>query len=96
MRFENLVFKKTTMPNGIQSVVQFGDYELSVVKNDMSYGNEQGKYEIAVFNDVNQVELPGITDEGNTVKGWLTEQEVSAIMTKMFTITGRVPVQKQG
>ena len=33
-------------------------------------------------------ELPGITSSGDSVKGYLTEDEVNAIMTKMMTITG--------
>ena len=93
MKFADLKFKNTTMPDGIQSIVHYGDYELSIVKNEMSYGNAQGKYEIAVFNDVDQVELPGITEEGDTVKGWLTEEDVSGIMIKMHSFTGKEPVQ---
>ena len=94
MKFADLTFTETVSPKGIQSVVQYGDYELSVVKNEMSYGNAQGYYEIGVFNDVDTVALPGITNPGDNVKGWLTENEISGIMTKMFTITGCQPVQK--
>ena len=35
-----------------------------------------------------QIELPGITDPGDTVKGWLTEDDVNSIIIKMITITG--------
>jgi hypothetical protein len=93
MRFADLTFKETEMPKGIQSVVKYGDYELSIVKNEVSYGNAQGYYEIAVFKDVDQVELPGITSDGDTVKGWLSEHEVSGIMVKMHTLTKEQPVQ---
>ena len=93
MRFKDLKFTATNMPKGVQSVLHFGDYELSIVKNEMSYGNKQGKYEIAVFNDVDQVELPGITEEGDTVKGYLTEEDVSGIILKMHSFTGKEPVQ---
>jgi hypothetical protein len=34
------------------------------------------------------VELPGITNDGDTVKGYLTIDAVDAIINKMFTITG--------
>lgn len=88
MQFTDLDFRETSKPDGIQARVYFGDYELSIIKNEMSYGNQQGKYEIGVFNDVDAVELPGITEEGDTVKGWLTEDDVSGIMMKMKTITG--------
>lgn len=93
MKFNDLVFTETTSPNGIQSIVKYGDYELSIVKNEISYGNKQGKYEIAVFNDVDQVELPGITEEGDTVKGYLTEEGVTGIMLKMHAVTMKDPVQ---
>ena len=33
------------------------------------------------------VELPGITEEGDTVKGFLTEENVTGIMKKMISIT---------
>jgi len=46
-----------------------------------------------VFEDVDQVELPGITEDGDTVKGWLTESDVDAIITKLFYATGNQPQQ---
>ena len=39
------------------------------------------------------VELPGIT-EGDTVKGWLSEDDVTGILLKMVTISG-IDVPKQ-
>jgi len=88
MRFEDVVMDYDDTLNGVQGVVEYGDYELSIIKHGLSYGGRQGLYEIGVWKGDNQVELPGITSEGDTVKGYLTEPEVSAIMTKMFTITG--------
>ena len=87
MRFANLKFINTTVPKGVQARVDFGKYELSIVKNDASYGNKQGKYEIAVFEGDDQVELPGITEPGDTVKGYLTEKQVDGIMLKMVFVT---------
>jgi hypothetical protein len=87
MRFEDVVMDYDDTLNGVQGVVEYGDYELSIIKHSLSYGGRQGLYEIGVWKGDNQVELPGITSEGDTVKGYLTEAEVSAIMTKMFTIT---------
>ena len=55
---------------------------------ELSYGGTKGLYEIAVFSEGNQVELPGITSPGDSVKGFLTESDVDAILTKMHTITG--------
>lgn len=79
---------ETEMPKGVQAILEFGNYELSVVKNEASYGNKQGLFEIAVFKDGEQHEMPGITNEGDTVKGRLTESEVDAIIKKMYLITG--------
>ena len=87
MRFNKLKFQNTTVPKGVQARVDFGKYELSIVKNEISYGNRQGKYEIAVFEGNDQVELPGITEPGDTVKGFLTEKDVDGIMLKMVFVT---------
>ena len=89
MRFNKLKFQNTTVPKGVQARVDFGKYELSIVKNEVSYGNKQGKYEIAVFKGNNQVELPGITEQGDTVKGYLNETDVNAILMKLFAVTGK-------
>ena len=93
MKFEDLKMLETDMPNGVQAILDFGDYELSIVKNDVSYGGKQGLYEIAVFKNAGMVELPGITQEGDSVKGFLSPEEVNGIITKMKTITGVEPVQ---
>lgn len=88
MKFEDIKFNDTKMPKGIQSIIDFGKYNLSIVKSDFSYGGKQGLYEIAVFDGKEQVELPGITEEGDTVKGFLTEDNVMGIIVKMQSITG--------
>jgi hypothetical protein len=83
----------TEMPKGIQAILNFGKYELSIIQNESSYGNKQGLYEIAVFKDGDQHELPGITEEGDTVKGFLTEDDVDCIIKKLYSITGVEPKQ---
>ena len=88
MKFEDLKFTETKMPKGIQSLISYGDYELSIIKSDFSYGGKSGLYEIAVFKGDGQVEMPGITEEGDTVKGFLNEQEVTGIMKKMVAVGG--------
>ena len=90
MKFEDITFYDTVTPTGIQGMKHFGDYQLSIVKSDFSYGGKQGLYEIAVFKDHNQVELPGITEPGDTVKGFLNESEVEVIMKKMQAISGQI------
>ena len=88
MKLKDFQLLETDVPKGVQAVLDFDNYELSIVKNEASYGNKQGLYEIAVFKDGEQCELPGITQKGDTVKGWLTSNDVDAILTKMYTITG--------
>ena len=95
MQLSNFKFMNTEVPVGIQMLLDFGEYELSVVKNEVSYGNKQGLYEIAVFKGDGQVELPGVTEEGDTVKGFLSEQDVDVIIKKMHLLTGASPKQKE-
>ena len=91
MKFADIKFNKTEMPNGVQSMLKFGDYDLSIVKSDFSYGGKSGLYEIAVFKGDGQVELPGITEQGDTVKGFLSESEVEGIIKKMHLASGAAP-----
>lgn len=91
MKFEEIKFESTDVPNGVQALMQFGDYELSIVKSDFSYGGKQGLYEIGVFKGGEMVSLPGITEEHDTVKGFLSEDNVVGIITKMSTISGVFP-----
>jgi hypothetical protein len=98
MKLSNFKMMPTQSPNGVQVVLDFGKYHLSIVQNELSYGSAQGKYEVGVFdasdgvaNDM--VELPGITDEDESIKGWLTEVDVDNIIKKLYTITAKEPVQ---
>ena len=88
MKLANLTMMETEIPKGVQAIIDFGLYELSIIQNEASYGNKQGLFEIAVFKDNEQTELPGITQPGDTVKGFLTEADIDAILIKMYTITG--------
>lgn len=83
LRLDNYTFNKN------QIVLKFGDYDLSII-ND-GYGGNRGMYEIGVFKDDDMVELPGVTAEGDTVKGFLTESEVDEILLKMYSITKADP-----
>ena len=89
MKFKDLKFVDTKFPKGKQALVQFGEYELSIICNENSYGGKNGGtlYEIGVFKGNAMVELPGITEEGDTVKGWLNETNVELIMKKMYALT---------
>jgi len=91
MQFEDIKFTDQFIPKGKTALLNFGKYQLSVVCHEGSYGGKSGLYEIGVFQGADMVELPGITQEGDTVKGWLKPEDVSTIMKKMTTITGQEP-----
>ena len=81
MKFEDLKFKE--LYDGKQAVVDFGKHICSIVCHSGSYGGTEGLYEIGM-----DCELPGITIANDTVRGYLTEADVSAILTKLVSITG--------
>ena len=93
-KFEDIKFVDTDIPKGIQALIPFGEYELSIICNECSYGGKNGGtlYEIGVFKGDKMVELPGITEEGDGVKGWLNEDAVMGILKKMTAITKEDPV----
>jgi hypothetical protein len=93
MKLKDFQLLETDVPKGVQAVLDFGKYELSIVQHSFSYGGTQGLYEIAVFEDARQIELPGVTAPGDTVKGFLTESDIDAIISKMYFLTGNTPRQ---
>ena len=93
MKFKDIKFKSTDLPQGVQAMIHFGVYDLSIVKSDFSYGGKSGLYEIAVFDGDIQTELPGITEQGDTVKGFLSESDVEGIIKKMHLASGADPEQ---
>ena len=78
-------------PNGKQALFSFDNYVLSVVQHSGSYGNAEDLFEIGVFEGDNLVEMPGITEPGDTVKGFLSETDVNSIIKKMTSVTGVEP-----
>ena len=81
---------------GGQIVLDFGKYHLSII--DDGYGRTDNLLEIGVLAAKDGVafgmtELPGVTEDGDTVKGHLTEADVDAILKKMYLITGTEPRQ---
>ena len=93
MKFEDVILDYDEQLGGVQGVVEYGPYELSIVSHKYSYGGDKGLFEIAVFKGDEQVELPGVTHRGDTVKGFLSESEVNGIMVKMYSLTGEEGVQ---
>jgi len=92
MKFSDIKFKPYL--NGISARINFGHLNLSVVKHSGSYGNKQGLYEIGMFDEDNKtmIEVPDITQEGDTVKGFLSETDVQNIIEKLKQKTGTNPV----
>lgn len=86
-------FEPMPVLDGTQVVLNFGNYELSIVSHSGSYGSQKGLYEIAPFKNGQMVNMPGITEEHDTVKGWLTEADVDTIIKKMYFLTGTAPEQ---
>ena len=78
---------------GYQAVLSFGEYELSVISGDGAYGSTNAPYEIGVFKNGDMIHMPGITDEDDSIKGWLTKSDIDAIISKMYFLTGTIPRQ---
>ena len=81
---------------GTQTLLDFGKYQLSVITG--GYGNAEAPYEIAVFaaNDGVAgafVRLLGITGPDDDVRGYMTQEDVDAVLVKLYVITGKEPVQ---
>jgi len=74
MKFTELKWEGNAV-EGIQAIVELENgFEVSVVRNDLSYGNQRGLYEIGVFNASG-----GMCDPlgwGDDVKGWLKPEDV--------------------
>lgn len=65
-------------------------YSLSVVRHSNSYGGQQGLFEIMLMRNDNPISLPPITEEGDTVKGFLTEEQVNSIIADTRDLPGTV------
>lgn len=92
MKVADIKFSKYL--DGVSARLNFGHINLSIVSHSGSYGGKQGFYEIGVFDDSNKkmIELSGITNSGDTVKGWLSENDVDDVISKIQTRTGTNPI----
>lgn len=86
MKFQDIKFNHTPHNNGLQALLNFGKYQMSIVQHDYSYGGSKGLYEIGMFEGKTMVEIPGVTEEGDTVKGFMTEKDVEDAIKKMEDI----------
>ena len=86
MKFQDIKFKSTDHNNGIQALLDFGKYQMSIVQHDYSYGGSKGLYEIGMFEGETMVEVPGVTEEGDTVKGFMSEDDIEEAIKKMESL----------
>ena len=80
----------TNNVSDFHALIDFGTFILSIVQNDRSYGNESGLFEIGAFGQDPEtgyatvmLEIPGVTDDDDTVKGWLTFTDVDEILRQL-------------
>ena len=71
--FEDLKFEGEV--EDVQAFADCGNYEVSVVRNAMSYGGKKGLYEIGVFHKGTE-RMCDPMKWGDEVKGWLTPEGV--------------------
>lgn len=80
---------------GQQCILAFGDtHQLSIISGKGAYGNKVAPYEAAIFINGEFAHLPGINQTiEDDVIGYLTEDDVDAIIKKMYFLTGKTPRQ---
>lgn len=95
MQFLSEFTKNNVGPNrGDQYLLNFGNkYQLSIITDGM--GSEDGLYEIGLVDMTagEMCQLPGITEEDESVRGYLSASEVDVIIVKMTSLTGYTPIQ---
>ena len=86
-RFYYLWRSKSENIEGNICTFETSEYQISVI--DDGYGSSQDLYEIGIIckSDGEFVSLPGITEEDG-IKGWLTLNEIDAILMKIASMTG--------
>jgi hypothetical protein len=65
-------------------------YGLSIVKHKSSYGGTKGLFEIMLTRNGNPYSLPPLTEDGDTVKGFLTKEEVDSIISDVELLPATV------
>ena len=79
-------------------------YQTTFIRTRLSFGEKYGlsivrlpgknTYEIGALVDGELTELPGITEDGDTVKAGLTPDDVSGIILKMQSISASEPKEE--
>ena len=79
--FYDLEFKQDVYKDGIHAKIEFENgYGVSVIRNSISYGHEDGLYELAVMKNDRLCYSTPITDD---VKGFLTEDMVTDLLKQI-------------
>ena len=55
-------------------------YGLSIISHKTSYGGDRGLFEIMLIRNGQPYSFPPITEEGDTIKGFLTKEKVEEII----------------
>ena len=71
-------------------VVFDNGYGLSVVRHESSYGGKKGLFEVMLTRNDNPYSLPPITEEEDTVKGFLTKEQVNEILEMVADLPATV------
>jgi hypothetical protein len=87
-KLSDFIMMETQFPRGVQVVLDFDVYHLSIACNDMSAGYEDGLYETALFNSKD-----GLARDVIEVKGHLTEAAVDVIINDIHQLTKISPIQ---
>ena len=72
MKFKDLKWTAHA-ENDIQAWTEINGYDVSIVRNQLSYGGDKGLYEIGVYKGDKMSDPLGWKD---SVKGWLTPEDV--------------------
>ena len=72
MTFKELKFR-TWAENDVQAWTEVNGYDVSIIRNALSYGGDKGLYEIGVYKGSSMCDP---LNWGDDVKGWLTPEGV--------------------
>ena len=73
IRWKNVVVQETEF--GEQGLIRLDNgLEISIVRNDLSFGGKKGLYEMGVFGLDGR--MMQVEEWGDEVKGWLTPKDV--------------------
>ena len=72
------------------TIVFDNQYELSIIRHSGSYGGKMGLFEIMLSKSGNPTTLPPITEEYDTIKGFLKFEQVVEIIELVEDLPGTV------